>query len=637
MEVVTADAATALKDLGDLIAAPNVRVQIAEVAQQRIESISRSLQYLSRRDFQIAFVGQIGIGKSSMIGVLGNLILGDPPRDRSSLTTNSVLAVGSGGTTVCEVRIRAARLDERGTVRLQIDPLSVQEMLREIHIFAADEWARRKGTFQPQADNGVNDVTPREVQRAIRNMTGLAKRTGNGAGSKKLVIDPLDDVIAQHDSPSSLARHLVDKADLYNRIDTDWKYSGEDALWELKRRFGDVNHGRTPTAMLPRQITITVDQPLPGISEGLEVELIDTRGFDGGLAARGDIQHIARDERALIVVCVPFRDAPGDAVKGLLSSMSSSVEFQSAVERVQLVLMDHGDAEGVHGADGDREFGQQLKQDECSRALDVASLGVFAQEGNIATFDTLRDTPGALVGVLDKRLWTMLSRVEERLREQVSDARDFLSNLENARLEIARAEVDKRLQTALKVEFSGSVPMRDPLDGLCDAVEGWPYASQVFATCRRGGCYTGMDAFAAVRAGAARAVGSWIEPSRAAVVVVFKMLHHDSAFSEVMNHVRLREASFQQACVAAVAEYADLVLGDVENAMRGAPVWGRCAAEWGQGSGFKQRVIAHLRSWSRSQGQFQAHNNIESTIDTLMKSLGHTAASPEASARGDSP
>ncbi len=297
-----------LSELQELLAAPDTGRQIADVASQRIDSIIRSLQYLEQRDYRIAFVGQIGIGKSSMIGVLGNLLVGSPPTDRSSLKANSVLAVGAGGTTVCEVHIRTSGPDERNTVRLNIEPCNVEEMRREIRIFATDEWARRKGT--PAKTDDDKDPTAREVQRVIRNMTGLAERNEVDSDNKRKAVDPLDDAIRLHDSAGSFANYLVDKAALLSRTDTDWYWlDNEDAYRELKRRFDDINHGRTPTAMLPKRISITVPRPLPGLSDFFDVEVIDTRGFDGQLSGRRDIQDVFRDGRALIVVCVPFLEA----------------------------------------------------------------------------------------------------------------------------------------------------------------------------------------------------------------------------------------------------------------------------------------------------------------------------------------
>ncbi len=611
-----------------MLESPDTSSRIAEVATQRIESIKRSIQYLAHNEHRIAFVGQIGIGKSSMIGILGGLLVGEPPTDRSSLKANSVLAVGAGGTTVCEVRIRTARSTEQDSVRLTIEPYSVEEMRREIRIFAADEWARRNSSTASKSDDD-KDPTPREVQRVIRNMTGLAERkeAAAEAGSKKRPVDPLDDAIAQHDSAGSLANYLVDKASLLSRTDTEWQWpSDENAYRDLKRRFDDINHGRTPTAMLPQRIIITLPRALPRLAEEFDVEVIDTRGFDGHLSGRRDIQELLRDDRALVVVCVPFRDAPGESVKSLLSDIVADVEFRAAVGRVQLVLMDHGDAEGVNGSDGDREFGQQLKQTECARALQAIGLNGLDDDHAITAFDTLNDDPQELLTSIEHRLRRMRSDVNKTLTEQTLDARAFLDNIEDVKLELARSEVDRRLRITLEANRPSGIPMRDPLEGLYSAINIWRFASQVYATCRRHGRYAGMDAFAAVRTGASKAVTEWFRPLDMAIAGAFRAINHDDEFTEVLSHVRLRETQYKEAHVASIRNYADAILSEVDDALTDANIWDKCASEWGAGSGFKSRITAHLQEWSRGQGQFQAHQDLAPAIDLLMKAVGALSA-----------
>lgn len=602
-----------LKTLRALADAPETEHRVSDLASERADAIQVAQDYLDRRDHNVAFVGQIGIGKSSMIGVLAGLLVGAAPKDRASLRENSVLAVGSGGTTVCEVRIRTTSAVENDQVGLIIEPLTVEEMRREIRLFATDEWARRKNADRTRVDDD-RDPTPREIQRVIRHMTALVERSEmstEGGQKRKRTVDPLDDVIAQHDSAGSLANHLLDRAALLTRTDTEWWWDvGPEAYRELKQRFDDINHGRTPTAMLPSRITIVVPRVLLDLTGGLDVEMIDTRGFDGQLASRGDIQSVMRDPRALVVTCVPFKDAPGDSIKSLLSEVLSDAELRSAVPRMVLVLMDHGDAEGVNDCNGDREFGQELKQSECRRALDAVGLDAFSAENNVTSFDTLQDTPKRLLDIIDSRIQAMRADVAASLTGQIRDAISFLNNLENVRIELARAEVDKRLRGTLKANFPSGAPLRDPLEGLYSGIYGCRYASQVLASCRRDGSYPNMDAYAAIRAGAAKAVTNWLKALDMAMVGLFKALDQDEDFADVADHIRLRRDQYTNGHVASISRYADSVVREVRASLASSSVWERCANEWGHGGGFKDRVVGHLKAWCRSQGQLQAHQQV---------------------------
>ncbi len=606
---------TVLEQLRSLAVDPATGSHVSEVARQRADAIQRAVGYLEDHHHSIGFLGQIGIGKSSMIGVTAQLLVGAEPTDRKHLKDSSILAVGSGGTTVCEVRIRRPG-QGNPPLGIVIEPMSVEEMRREISDFARDEWRRRKETLQ--LDENDREPTPREIQRAIRNMTGLPAKQETvieGGVKRRRLIDPFDDLVAQHDSAGSFANYLLDRAALLNRTEREWWWNNEEHGYSgLKQRFDEINHGRQPTAMLPRRITVFASNPLSEFNGGIEVEVVDTRGFDGQIAGRADIQELLKDPRAILVICAPFRDAPGDSVKLLLEEILADGELRTAAPRTQLVLMDHGDAEGVNGADGDREFGQDLKIGECQRSLESKALGEFAFPGQIIAFDTLHDRPERLRDTLEGRLNAVRARTAEALRIQVQDALSFLDNLENAKIEGARATVDKRLLEAIEANFPEGFPMRDPLEGLYSAIRQGRYVSQVFASCRRGGRYSSFDSFAVVRAGAAKAATEWLGPMDAGVRGMFKTLAHSSDFADVQDHVRLRLAQYKEGHVAFIREYADAVKSDVERLLSQAAVWNRCTDEWGRGSGFKERVVTHLSSWSSQQGKLVAHAEVDKRV-----------------------
>ncbi len=101
---------------------PETTKSLAETTNQRLDRIRGLRDYLVNPSFCIAFLGQIGVGKSSVISVLSKLLIGPDPRNRKELKASSVLAVGSGGTTVCEVRVRQSGEAESGQIGLLIDP-----------------------------------------------------------------------------------------------------------------------------------------------------------------------------------------------------------------------------------------------------------------------------------------------------------------------------------------------------------------------------------------------------------------------------------------------------------------------------------------------------------------------------------
>ncbi|MGH8552534.1 MAG: hypothetical protein ACRERS_04495, partial [Methylococcales bacterium] len=166
-----------LDQLRQMTASPAVSEETVKAAGHWIEAIEEAEAFLKNKAHPIVFIGSVGVGKSSLIGVAAGLLVGPAPTDRTSLKNNSVLDIGSGRTTVCEVRIRAERPDDQGQVGLVIEPFSAEDMKKEIEIFGEDEWRGR----QPEAQRGVEDdtdPTSQEIHRD-RGREGLSASPSN--------------------------------------------------------------------------------------------------------------------------------------------------------------------------------------------------------------------------------------------------------------------------------------------------------------------------------------------------------------------------------------------------------------------------------------------------------------------------
>lgn len=146
----------------------------SEIADHWIQIIREHQTFLDARAHSVVFIGNIGVGKTSLIGVLADLLVGGKPTDRTSLKNNSVLSIGAGRTTICEVRIRSPKAGETQELGLVIEPVSMDEMRKETAIYAETEWYRRQPDILTARDDDT-DPTPQEIQRVIRNMTGYAE------------------------------------------------------------------------------------------------------------------------------------------------------------------------------------------------------------------------------------------------------------------------------------------------------------------------------------------------------------------------------------------------------------------------------------------------------------------------------
>ena len=588
-----------------------------------IEAINKNKIFLENRAHSIVFIGSIGAGKSSLISVVSNLLVGSAPNDRKSLKENSVLAIGSGRTTVCDVYIRAPRDDEQ-QVGLLINPFSEEEMEDIIQGYAEDEWNRQQANT---VGTGDPDPTPIELQRAIRKMTDYAERREIYPKDKKInYVRPIEEIVSQFKTHDALVAHLIERANLPSRKTEEWWLDSltTENLKELKTRFDAINQGNEPTAMLPHNITVVVPNPLPGSRSELQLTLIDSRGLDGLFETRGDLQELLRNPRTVIVLCTAFKEAPGDTMRAILRSMSDDGTLRMAIPRIVMVLLDQGDSDQVNGAEGNREFGQILKINECCAVLEGIDLYKVIDPEQVIAFDVLQDNRKNLVTALDNSLTRLRKNIEEQQEDLLTTVRSFLQHIHDEnRLPLCN-EVDQKLREAMEPHLPTHAPMQDPMLGAHNAINNCRYASALYAACRRNGSYRNLDLYAAVNAEASRAATKWLDRLIKACTQELNNLEGNTSLQPVLDHIHLRKRQFEESRLNVIHDYAKRVKNNVEEILKpDNSVWTLCKEEWGHGRGFIQHVADHLKSWSQKQQQLTAHENTnaEDTIPLLKEVL----------------
>ena len=624
-----------LNQLEQLKGASPSRTKTAETTAERwIEAIRKQKAFLDNRAHPIVFIGSVGIGKYSLIAVAANLLIDEKLTDKASLKKNSVLSIGAGRTTVCEVCIRAPQADKTGKIGLLIEPVKEKEMQKEIAIYAETEWYRR----QPVAVKGEGDTepTPQEIQRVIRNMTDYTEYQKSFTdGEKRRTVDPLDEVIRHFDSSyETFSAHLLERAKLAGRTKKEWWWNESNVgnLQALKTLFEKINHGKEPTAMLPYMMTVVVPDPLPGGTTGLDITLIDTIGLDSPVESRADFYEYMRNQHSIIVLCTPFKDAPDPSLRTLLHTMTGDAELRQAIPRTLLVLIDQGDAEQVNGANGDREFGQDLKIDECHRVLENARLSGIIDKERIIAFDALQDDRNRLQIAIDNCLVQLRQKEENEQRELIDDAKKFINNATNELRPRFCDDVDEQLKKTMALHLLPSdAPLRDPLDGLYAAIQATRYAAVVYASCRRNGEYSNLNLYAAIRAKASREATQWLDKLINPVVSKLKELKQGNLFALVHDHISLRERQYQEARLRVIGDYADSIKKQVyEKLKHDDLVWNKCASEWGQGNGFKNRVLGHLEKWESRQQGITAHETTNAIkVVPLLKKVSPPPQAPQ--------
>jgi GTPase SAR1 family protein len=590
-----------LRGLSDATAVTSDNLVTAKAWSALIEGM---LQTLERHDYNLVFVGKVGVGKSSLISVLTELFLGESPRDKAALQEASVLPLAAGRTTAFEIRLRESD-EEPARIGLDLEPMDEEDMLRELRLFAEGEWRRRRDPPRRVVDDAATAI---ETDRILRGMTGYAEKYSvDPATKRRRLVRPLDDAVAPFATLNEFSDHVIARANLADRKQTTWTCADMD---ELKGLLARIHHGEELSASLPERVTLIVPRLLRELADGLRLIVVDTRGLDGQFESRADLQQILRDPRSIPVLCSSFADAPDENTRAVLRSAQADPSIAESLSRALLVLLDRDDAFQVDGANGDRGSGQDLKIDECNTTLHNTGLSAISRD-QIVAFDLFQDDRGRLIQAIDERLTALRRAAAEKLEEHLSDAHNFLENHPNGPRKQLCAQVDRHLSGAATAQLLRGAPLRDPLQGALEAIRATRYASVVYASCRRNGAYLRLNVYAAIDAAAARAATEWLDSLKNALTRELELLKADPSFDLVNDHIRLREQQFTAAHAAAIRSYAAGVSAEAKRALEKDSVWWTCSAEWGDGAGFKERVLAHLEGWSRRQQSVTAHERTE--------------------------
>lgn len=580
--------------------------------------IEDQFELLNKKCCQVVFVGEVGVGKSSALAVTANLLLEDgTPSDKSTLRKQSMLPTGAGRTTLCEIVSRGCRPGEpENQFGLLLDPIPQEELDQAVSFWAEDEWNKKILTQISRADT-ESPSNSQELTRALKNMAGYAEYRGSSGG--RPVVHPLREIVDQFQSRAEFEDHLREKINFRSRNETQWWMSSDSPRTEIKNLLDQLNSGNISTALLPRRVTLVVPSFLSTLeNKGLSVELIDARGVDGGvgLAARPDLQDFLENPLAIYVLCAPFKSAPGDVVRELLSDIKGNAQWADSRSRIILVLLDQGDAEQVNGADGDRSLGLELKKDEC--ILDLMQASAIEQPSDIEliAIDVLLDTPEILIASIGKVIERLKSDLEGKLHDLMGYANGFLRKTQDEARSNLLPGVNEKIKSVLSANFPAGSPLKDPMKGALDAVQTTVYPAVIYAACRRRGRYRNLDLYEAIGAAAATAATSWITPPLRKLIKELDSLIADDKYELVRDDLQLRKIALNESRLNFVKDYSDAVKNEVSPILeKDRTLWSECRDNWGLSNGFKKRVQELLRQWSDRQ-VFRAHLDLdEKTAD----------------------
>lgn len=570
------------------------------------ETLLKGANYLQKMNHNIAFIGPIGVGKSTGLSFLFDLLV--PPSLASKPIERPVLETGAGGTTICEVHIK--RGPEFG---LSLLPMSDNELRDLVADFCAARWAVLKGEARDSAESaGVS----REHDRAIRNMSRLTRRrtTENG---KIVYFDPVSDLVGSCASEDEFRTRVLELMKLPERTQRELWYDSATRQhpmeWVMKT-FREVNNGRMAEVSLPNSIDLII--PEFGRSFGeLDISVIDTKGVDD-VAVREDLDLRLKDPRTAIVFCTRFNDAPGVTSRSLLQHMQDTYSEPVNTGKVSILALPRAeeacamkdDAGEVAMDDAEGYAFKQMQVENELAAEDLAGVPMVF-------YNVQSDDAAPVRTALFDQLNRMRSTVEALLFDLCAAADEVMKNHEAQALTAAMEEVAERLNSFLDAHPALSARERHAFTEALTTIAGVRYAATLWAATRRNGEYYGLNIVHNIGVGAAKDARQRSERWFSSLKDYIAVMKADDGLQLAARTINQME----QSAIATRTAFLEAVQRAGMEVYRGplsnAPVWSQCASEWGAGPGFKGRVAENLRSW------FESRDDLKDKLEEIMVTL----------------
>lgn len=608
-----------VQKLSELIQQPDIKKSFQNRLEAYIERIENLAKLLLKREHQIAFIGSIGIGKSTSICQLANLIIPSP-----SGNFDAVLEVGAGGITVCEVHILTGAEYE-----IRIEPRTEEELRADIRDFSGyllSSIDAQKVAKEDDADSDSQGVS-KEIERALRNMSGLTISRKKDSDGKTIRTDKAKELAQQFPDERNLVIEIMARMELHKRDSRSVLYhssTGKPPLKWLKDTFELINNGRHPDFTLPKRIEVVVK----GQGELLEhsecsVRIIDTKGIDNKeTAARADLESHLNDLHTITVLCSGFLDAPARNPWQLLERAKAigikTLETNSSL----LVLARTGEALAVKDESGLRVEsvgeGYELKGEQVEAALEP--LGI--RKLPIHFFNAYQDDVGKLRGFLNQRLTAVRDSFRLQLNETIEEIERVLENQEQEQVQEVIRSAGKRIQSWLKQHESLPPPNIHIHDDLISAISR-SYASTIRASIGREGDWYNLNYLHHLSYGSRLLANKLLRKNEISFNDFCQTLAGDSEYTDALDFIKQSESVFNSAFYELLgkAELMGKTYFSDELTLKAGSLWSDCRAEWGQGSGYRNRVIGHNTNWFSDASREKLELDIYTFIEKEWKEV----------------
>lgn len=596
-----------LQELNDLVSrdtSSSVRGQ----AEMHIKALTAAANYLMSVEHRIAFVGEIGVGKSVAISVLFNLLL--PAVDNKPPLERTLLPRGTGRVTICEEEIAT----ELGNFAIVVDPEPEEEVLRLVADICADAWQRTHNTADVPPQNRVSW----EIERAIRNMGKLGRPSGRIVHG---LADPLDELARNSANRELLCSEVFTRLTLWQRTETRLNPPNQDDGWAwLRDTLKNINYGQLDKVGLPSRIKIIVPSKLLPRSP-YSVSAIDTKGLEkDDYAIRRDLMGCVDDDRTIVVLCSPFNSVPDIHSQQLLKHVSET-RPERVAHCILLGLAKFGEALNTSTDSGepveDREEAYDVKTKHAERELSKLKLGSLPKK----FYDAISDDPGPVADFLGQEIASRRAAFSERIRQAASAAKELVKGYNEVLVLKCLAEVRKRLLEYLGPHQNLPTSVTPPYVELLETISR-AHQRTVWASARRSGTWWRLDAYFHLGEGMLLDARRRAKPATEGLEKLLTSMTAEENLKPVHRFLHeLRESCqtweklfLDSAKVAGAGIFLPSLKDDNE-------VWSDCVAGYGMGNWSRDGVSKRLKDWFENQDRAALIEFAEKKIDEAWRSF----------------
>lgn len=607
----------ALQRLDVFVGRPEISRTLRGQAELYRHTLERSAAYLFEREHTIAYIGDIGVGKTSFLCTQIGLTL--PETDKGGLQSRMVLEAGGGGTTICEVRV-----SQRPNFGIKVEPMEDQEVYRLATEFCAGIRARSQGTATQSegGDDSEQEIgVSREMERALRNMAGLNRTREKTPEGKTRQVDPAMALAQEFNTLDTFRAEVQQRLGLWNRTRREIWFEGEseaEGLAWLKATFTQINNGRHPDFTLPERMHVMVRQPiLPGSDYQLEV--VDTKGVDK-IAVRPDLQHFAADPRTITVLCSKFNSAPDVSLQGFLKHLQEMGIEQALQERtILLVLPRPEEAMAMKDDAGNpvetAEEGYEIKQEQVAMKLPSLAAGqVPIYFSNIGA-----DDPADFSMALLNQIIRLRAAQAQQITSLTTAVEDLIANEEREHAQLALKHVTSQIN--LFATNYPSVPGRVGRihQALLSAVN-MANARAVWASTRRSGSWGNLNVYYHLGIGATSDARRRTETIFTELQGLLKQMSTDSELAPAHSFIEALQANvsgWRTAFLEAVRHAGELSFRPTLEDDSG--FWWRCTDMYGRGLPYRNRVVEEFSNWFDHSDRQALYDAFEARVQTAWR------------------